>query len=68
MSDRIPGSSYENPIWYRGYRIYTADTAPRGLDWAFVHEDHDIGDSRSGYACSIDDAKGEIDWMEEAYA
>jgi len=49
---------------YRGYLI-TYDPPPipsRACDWAFEHEDYDgPGDSRFGYAPSLEDAKAQID-------
>lgn len=61
MSDRIPGSSWDNPIWYKNYRIcigyYVA--------YEFVHDDYDgapdANDNRCGHASSIEDAKAQID-------
>lgn len=68
MSDRLPGSCWSNPIWYRGYRIYLADAMPSGLDWVFVHDDFDgapdAADGRAGYANSVGAAAAEIDEME----
>jgi hypothetical protein len=77
MSDRIPGSSWSNPIWYGEYRIYTASADARafgGYSYEFVHDDYDPtpnnpgegpGDHRAGHAKSIDEARREIDDIEE---
>lgn len=61
MSDRIPGSSYDNPIWYREkWRIYIGE---QGF-YQFVHDDYDgEDDHRCGHTLSIDEAKEEIDWL-----
>lgn len=61
MNDRIPGSAYHNPIWYKDYRIYLDDN-PFG--WAFVHKDYDGDeDERFGYGKSVDDCKEQIDLL-----
>lgn len=71
MSDRIPGTSYDNPIRYRDYRIFADDcagTCPPGF--AFVHEDYDPtpmyaddppSDHRHGWERTVEAAKAEID-------
>lgn len=68
MSDRIPGSSYDNPVWYRGYRIYIGMFMP----YDFAHDDYDgapdAGDNRCGYGSSIEACKAEIDDIEEERA
>ena len=68
MSDRIPGSSYDNPIWYRGkWRVYLNDCAFGGA-YAYVHDDYDgaedARDCRYGYAETIEKCKAEIDEIE----
>lgn len=70
VSDRIPGSSYDNPIWHRGWRIYLSGIDLfAGNDWAYQHDDFDgaddVGDSRSGYAPSVENAKAAIDEYED---
>lgn len=63
MADRIPGSSWSNPIWHRRWRIYVAECGPYA--YAFAHDDFDgDGDSRAGYARSVDEARAEIDERE----
>lgn len=63
MNDRIPGSNYYNPIWYKDYRIHLDDN-PFG--WAFVHKDYDEPeDKRAGYGKSEQDCKDQIDELEE---
>lgn len=69
MNDRIPGSGWDNPIWYGKYRIYISDYAKYdGFDYAFVHDYYDgaedANDHRSGFAKSVEDAKKQIDEME----
>jgi len=65
MSDTLPGSSWINPIWYRGYRIFVTETGY----FDYVHDDYDgapdSGDHRAGYARTVDEAKAAIDEMEE---
>lgn len=65
MTDRTPGSSWSNPIWHRKYRIYVGDYAP----YEFVHDDYDgapdANDNRCGHASSIEDAKAQIDDLED---
>ena len=67
MTDRTPGSSWTNPIWYRRYRIYQSDTV-LSPPWAYVHDDYDgaedAHDHRHGYAGSVIEAKVEIDELE----
>lgn len=68
MNDRIPGSSYWNPIWHRGWRIFVSGNG-RGHDYAFAHDDFDgapdAGDHRCGAAATIEACKAEIDVYEE---
>jgi hypothetical protein len=70
MSDRIPGSSYDNPIWHGKWRIYLSSYAPmgEGYEYVFCHDDYDgaedAGDNRYGFAVSVKDAKNQIDEME----
>ena len=66
MSDRLPGSSYDNPVWHRGFRIYVSDCGlfPQ-FAYEYVHDDYDgaddANDGRYGHAASIDACKVEID-------
>lgn len=69
MSDRIPGSSYDNPIWYKKYKIYLSHIGiVENFEYEFVHDDYDgaedANDHRYGYATSVDDAKAQIDELE----
>lgn len=70
MSDRIPGSSYSNPIWHGRWRIYVADCGP--YNYAYAHDDYDgaddAGDPRQGYAHTVEKAKAEIDEYEADHA
>lgn len=66
MSDRLPGSSWDNPIWYRGYRIYPGEPeTSHKFSIAYCHDDYDgaedANDGRAGYAPSIAEAKQDID-------
>ena len=72
MTDRIPGSSWSNPIWHGKWRIYVGGEMP-GENYAFVHDDYDGADvafdvasrdDRYGYARTIEEAKAEIDERE----
>jgi len=61
---RIQGDST-----YRGYRI-TYDPPPiptRDHDWHYCHDDYDgapdSNDNRWGHACSLEEAKREIDML-----
>lgn len=70
MNDRIPGSSYYNPVWYRGYRIFVSDLyETHGYQYDFCHDDYDgafdAGDNRCGQAHSIEEAEREIDQIED---
>ena len=74
MSDRIPGTTWDNPIWHRDYRIYLHDRDTHG--YAFAHDDYDPtpvhsddgpSDHRHGWALTPAEAKAEIDdQIEEA--
>lgn len=71
MSDRLPGTSWSNPVWYCRYRIYVGEPQyGQEFAYAFVHDDFDgaldAHDKRCGYAASIEAAKAEIDEMEDA--
>jgi hypothetical protein len=65
MNDRLPGTTWDNPIWYGRWRIYISDMEMRGFEWAFAHDDYDgapdAGDSRCGHAGSVAACKAEID-------
>lgn len=67
MSDRLPGSAYDNPIWYRGYRIYLSDLhATHDFQFQFSHDNYDgPPDRRCGLAHSIPGAKKAIDEIED---
>jgi hypothetical protein len=66
MNDRIPGTTYDNPIWHRGYRIYLHDS-PEG-QYAYCHDDYDgapdSNDVRYGNAATVERCKREIDDIE----
>lgn len=62
MSDRIPGTSYDNPIRYRGYRVFLGDSGPWSTNWHFVHEDYDgPEDNRCGVCRTVIECRAEID-------
>ncbi|MEN3973084.1 hypothetical protein WJS89_10430 [Sphingomicrobium sp. XHP0235] len=67
MSDRLPGTSYDNPVWHRNWRIYLNDNGLRDhhSEWSYVHDDFDGDDGRYGYAASVEDAREAIDDLEE---
>lgn len=73
MSDALPGSSWSNPIQYRGWNIGPGDVGPEGRSRTigFSHDDYDEEDpldTRCGYADSVDAAKREIDEREDEIA
>jgi hypothetical protein len=77
MSDRLPGISYDNPIWYRGYRIMTGPAYTRDSLWEFSHEDFDgaptnygegPADQRYGMRATLAECREAIDDLEEALA
>jgi hypothetical protein len=54
--------TYENPVWYKDYRIYESDCGPRIARFSFVHKDYDgDDDKRCGYGFTVSDCKNEID-------
>ncbi len=63
MNDRIPGTTWDNPIWYREWRIHRSDGYT--CKWCYVHDDYDGAedgnDDRYGYCETIEDCKAEID-------
>ena len=69
MADRIPGSSYDNPLWYRGYRIYTGPYPEWGAAYEFVSDNYDgaedANDNRAGHEASLEDCKSRIDEIED---
>lgn len=70
MNDRLPGSSWSNPIWYGRWRIYVSDNVEiHGYPYEYVHDDYDgspdADDNRYGLAQSVDECKAEIDSYEE---
>lgn len=70
MNNRIPGSCYRNPIWYKGYRIFISDLeGTHGYKYDFVHDNFDGADdacdSRCGEANTVEEAKALIDEKEE---
>ena len=63
MNDRIPGTTYDNPIWYRGWKIYVANHC--FVNYKYVHDDYDgapdAGDNRCGHGQTVEACKAEID-------
>lgn len=73
MIDRITGTTYSNPIWYRQkWRIYLQDNGACPFPWAFVHDDYDgaddSNDGRCGNGQSEQDCKNQIDEWEAEHA
>lgn len=77
MSDRLPGTTYDNPIWHRGYRIHIGPAYTRDSQWQFAHDDWDgapmhsgdgPADRRYGMGESIVGCKALIDEIEEDLA
>lgn len=66
MSDRLPGSSWSNPVWHGRWRIYHSHN--HFHDFAFCHDDFDgaddANDNRYGSARTVEEAKAAIDEME----
>lgn len=71
MNDRLPGSSWSNPIWYRDkWRIYLGDPEyGHQFTYQYSHDDYDgapdARDKRAGYAATVEACKRQID--EEFY-
>lgn len=70
MNDRIPGITYDNPIWYKGYRIFLSDDYDiHGFRYQYVHDNYDgaedANDNRHGLAHTEALAKAEIDDRDE---
>lgn len=72
MNDRIPGTTYDNPIWHRKWRIYLASKDAYmfgGYNYEYTHDDYDgaedAHDHRHGYAKTVEEAKAEIDEIDE---
>jgi hypothetical protein len=70
MNDRIPGSSWSNPIWHGKWRIYLSYlSGTHGYKYEFVHDDYDgaddANDGRCGVAMTVENAKIQIDEMED---
>lgn len=66
MNDRLTGTTWDNPIWYRGFRIYINDQWFSAHDaYAYVHDDFDgapdANDNRYGACATVEDCKAEID-------
>lgn len=71
MNDRLPGSCWNNPVWYGKYRIYLANLYEvHGFEYEYCHDDYDgaedAGDSRYGQAHSIAECQAEIDAREDS--
>lgn len=64
MSDRLPGSSYDNPIWHRGFRIWSASDDRDRHIFIWCHEEAelaDLYDRRHGDAPTVHEARAAID-------
>jgi len=73
MSDRIPGTTWDNPVWHRGYRIFIDDCAgTRSGGFGYTHDDYDGADDGSDHRCgwerTVEEAKAAIDILEEELA
>jgi hypothetical protein len=75
MSDRLPGSSWSNPIRHGEWKIYLNDYVGPGdhiVAWAYVHDDfdgaEDANDNRYGYAATVEACKTQIDDHEDEAA
>lgn len=75
MNDRLTGTSYDNPIWHRGYRIFCGPAYTRDSAWEFVHDEFDgapthsgdgPADERHGMGATMDHCKAQIDEIEES--
>lgn len=64
MDDRLPGTTWDNPVWHGRWRIYVADAESR-QNYEFVHDDYDgapdANDKRIGHAQSVEEAMRLID-------
>src|SRR3954471_11511538 len=64
MSDRLPGSSHSNPLYHRGFAIWSCtDDRDRHI-FIWCHEAADLDDlydRRHGDAPTIQQARAEID-------
>ena len=63
MNDRIPETTWDNPIWYRDkWRIYKSWS--NFVNNEYVHDDYDGAedshDNRCGYGESVEACKAEI--------
>lgn len=70
MNDRLPGSCWDNPVWYKKYRIYLSDLyETHGFQYEYTHDDFDgapdANDSRWGITHTVEIAKQEIDDRED---
>lgn len=66
MNDRIPGSSYANPIWYGKWRIFVGEPQyGKQFAYQYLHDDfdgaEDANDYRCGHAATVDECRAEID-------
>lgn len=61
------GTSWSNPVWYRGYRIHYGDTVFAA--WVFEHDSYDgaedAGDNRCGYGDTFQECRDQIDEIED---
>ena len=70
MNDRLLGTTYHNPIWYRNkWRIYLSNNGHPQCEYEFVHDDYDgaddANDNRCGYGKTVEECKQEIDAIED---
>lgn len=68
MNDRLPGTTWGNPIWHGKWRIYLSDCDHPQFQYAYCHDDYDgapdANDNRCGHASSVEKAKEQIDECE----
>lgn len=62
------GTSWSNPIWYRGYKIHYGSTVFAA--WVFAHDSYDgapdAGDNRCGYADTVQECREQINEIEDS--
>jgi hypothetical protein len=66
MSDRLPGSCWDNPIWHGEWRIFLGEPqyGPQ-FAYQYIHDGYDgPEDNRAGYAESVEACREEIDERE----
>ena len=64
MSDKLPGSSWSNPIWQGKWRIFVSDSPYAPESFCFCHDDFDgapdANDTRHGYGTTIQSCREQI--------